>query len=174
MWAPDCIEKDGKYYYYYPAKPKNDNAFRRIGVGVSDTPTGPFKWENSFIKGVSGIDPGLLLDDDNKAYLFFGGGHELYVAPLKDNMKEISARITSYNVCYTKLLRIGLLLCKNSITCMHKRFIHRLKKLWPVIILNIIQIIFYRPISCILNRNIPSGHIFGVLSCNKLAYRANP
>ncbi len=91
MWAPDCIEKDGKYYYYYPAKPKNDNAFRRIGVGVSGSPTGPFKWEKSFIKGVSGIDPGLLLDDDNKAYLFFGGGHELYVAPLKDNMKEIDA-----------------------------------------------------------------------------------
>ncbi|WP_081735901.1 family 43 glycosylhydrolase [Saccharicrinis fermentans] len=90
MWAPDCIEKDGKYYYYYPAKPKNDSAFRRIGVGVSKNPTGPFKWEKSFIKGVSGIDPGLLLDDDNKAYLFFGGGHELYVAPLADNMKEIT------------------------------------------------------------------------------------
>ncbi|PWJ43174.1 family 43 glycosylhydrolase [Sediminitomix flava] len=90
MWAPDCIEKDGKYYYYYPAKPKNENTFRRIGVGVSDSPTGPFKWEKNYIKGVSGIDPGLLLDDDEKAYLFFGGGHELYVAPLKDNMKEVS------------------------------------------------------------------------------------
>lgn len=92
MWAPDCIEKDGKYYYYYPAKPKNENTFRRIGVGVSKSPTGPFKWEKSYIKGVSGIDPGLLLDDDNKAYLFFGGGHELYVAPLKDNMKEVDAK----------------------------------------------------------------------------------
>ncbi|MBI9057117.1 MAG: family 43 glycosylhydrolase [Labilibaculum sp.] len=92
MWAPDCIEKDGKYYYYYPAKPKNDRAFRRIGVGVSDNPTGPFKWEKSFIKDVTGIDPGLLLDDDNKAYLFFGGGHELYAAPLKDNMKEVAAK----------------------------------------------------------------------------------
>ncbi len=91
MWAPDCIEKDGKFYYYFPAKAKNDNAFRRIGVGVSDKPTGPFEWEKSFIDGVSGIDPGLLLDDDNKAYLFFGGGHELYVAPLKDNMTEIAA-----------------------------------------------------------------------------------
>lgn len=92
MWAPDCIKKDGKYYYYYPAKPKNDKAFRRIGVGVSDNPTGPFKWEKSFIKDVTGIDPGLLLDDDNKAYLFFGGGHELYGAPLKDNMKEVTKK----------------------------------------------------------------------------------
>jgi len=91
MWAPDCIEKDGKYYYYYPAKPKKDKAFRRIGVGVSDNPLGPFKWNKNFIEGVSGIDPGLLVDDKNDAYLFFGGGHELYVAPLADNMSEITA-----------------------------------------------------------------------------------
>lgn len=45
MWAPDCVKKDGKYYYYFPAKAKNDKAFRRIGVGVSDNPMGPFKWE---------------------------------------------------------------------------------------------------------------------------------
>jgi hypothetical protein len=91
MWAPDCIKKDNKYYYYYPAQPEDESSFRRIGVGVSKNPTGPFKWEKNYIKGVSGIDPGLLLDDDNKAYLFFGGGHELYVAPLKENMKEIAA-----------------------------------------------------------------------------------
>ncbi|MFI3247607.1 MAG: family 43 glycosylhydrolase [Rikenellaceae bacterium] len=92
MWAPDCIEKDGKYYYFYPAKPANDDAFRRIGVGVSDRPEGPFEWEESYIEGVSGIDPGLLLDDaDNQAYLFFGGGQTLYVAPLSDNMRKITA-----------------------------------------------------------------------------------
>ncbi|MDF7826905.1 family 43 glycosylhydrolase [Pontiellaceae bacterium B12227] len=91
MWAPDCIGKDGKYYYYYPAEPLDGSAFRRIGVGVSDSPEGPFVWETNYIDGVSGIDPGLLLDDDNKAYLFFGGGHELFVAPLKENMKEIAA-----------------------------------------------------------------------------------
>ncbi|WP_297086576.1 family 43 glycosylhydrolase [uncultured Draconibacterium sp.] len=91
MWAPDCIEKDGKFYYYYPAKPKDGSSFRRIGVGVSDSPTGPFEWEEDYIKGVSGIDPGLFIDDDGKAYLFFGGGKELFVAPLKDNMKEIAA-----------------------------------------------------------------------------------
>ncbi|MFI3269478.1 MAG: family 43 glycosylhydrolase [Rikenellaceae bacterium] len=92
MWAPDCIEKDGKYYYFYPAKPAKDKAFRRIGVGVSDRPEGPFKWEKNYIEGVSGIDPGLLLDDaDNQAYLFFGGGQQLYVAPLADDMKSIKS-----------------------------------------------------------------------------------
>src|SRR5260370_29607631 len=35
-WAPDCIERNGKYYFYFPADDQ-------IGVAVSDSPTGPFK-----------------------------------------------------------------------------------------------------------------------------------
>jgi len=92
MWAPDCIEKDGKYYYFYPAKPSHDKAFRRIGVGVSSSPIGPFKWNKSYIEGISGIDPGLLLDDDNSVYLYYGGGQELHVVKLNDNMKKIQGK----------------------------------------------------------------------------------
>ena len=92
MWAPDCIKKGDTYYYYYPADPQDGSSFRRIGVGTSKSPTGPFKWEKSYIKDVSGIDPGLLLDDDGKAYLYFGGGQELFGVPLKDNMKEVAAK----------------------------------------------------------------------------------
>ncbi|MCL7762593.1 family 43 glycosylhydrolase [Polaribacter sp. Z014] len=92
MWAPDCIKKGDTYYYYYPAKPEDESTFRRIGVGTSKSPVGPFKWDKNYIKGVSGIDPGLLLDDDNKAYLYFGGGQELFVAPLKENMNEITQK----------------------------------------------------------------------------------
>ena len=88
MWAPDCIKKDDKYYYYFPAK-SADTGNHKIGVGVSKSPLGPFKWEKTPLAGVNGIDPGLLLDDDNKAYLYWGGGARLYVAGLKDNMKEI-------------------------------------------------------------------------------------
>jgi len=90
MWAPDCIQKGDTYYYYFPDKAKNDNAFRRIGVGTSKNPEGPFKWEKSYIEGVSGIDPGLFIDNDETAYLYFGGGKELFVSPLKENMKEIA------------------------------------------------------------------------------------
>ena len=89
MWAPDCIEKDGKYYYYYPAGPKDKSAFRRIGVGVSNTPTGPFKWEENYIEGLNGIDPGLLVDDNGQTYLYYASGHEIRVAQLKENMKEV-------------------------------------------------------------------------------------
>lgn len=70
MWAPDCIKKGDLYYYYYPAEPADKSSFRRIGVGVSKNPTGSFKWEKNYMAQVSGIDPGLLLDDDNKAYLY--------------------------------------------------------------------------------------------------------
>ena len=35
-WAPDCIERNGKYYFYFPADDQ-------IGVAVGDSPTGPFK-----------------------------------------------------------------------------------------------------------------------------------
>ncbi|TRX57633.1 family 43 glycosylhydrolase [Fulvivirga sp. M361] len=96
MWAPDCIKRGDKYYYYYPAPPKDGSAFRRIGVGVSKSPGGPFKWEKNYIEGVQGIDPGLLLDGDS-AYLYYGGGEELFVAPLKDNMKEIAAEPIKVN-----------------------------------------------------------------------------
>ncbi|BDD02345.1 family 43 glycosylhydrolase [Persicobacter psychrovividus] len=90
MWAPDCVKKGDKYYYFFPSKPKDGSSFRRIGVGVSDSPTGPFKWEKNYIKGVNGIDPGVLIDE-NDAYLYFGGGHELMVCKLKDNMVEVDS-----------------------------------------------------------------------------------
>ena len=35
-WAPDAIERNGKYYFYYPVERS------KIGVAVSDRPTGPF------------------------------------------------------------------------------------------------------------------------------------
>ncbi|AXT50217.1 glycosyl hydrolase family 43 [Aquimarina sp. BL5] len=89
MWAPDCIERDGKYYYYYPAPPNDGTTFRRIGVGVSKSPTGPFTWEKDYIKGIDGIDPGLMIDDDGQAYIFFAGGKTIKGAKLNKNMKQI-------------------------------------------------------------------------------------
>ncbi len=95
MWAPDCIYKDGTYYYYYPGIPADKSAFRRIGVATSKSPTGPFKQVNHYIKGIEGIDPGLFVDDDGEAYLYYGGGKgkgALKVVKLKDNMIEIEGQ----------------------------------------------------------------------------------
>lgn len=71
MWAPDCVEKDGKYYLYFPARDK-DMRFR-LGVAVSDSPVGPFKADPDYIKGSFSIDPAVLQDDDGSAYIYFGG-----------------------------------------------------------------------------------------------------
>ncbi len=71
MWAPDAAQKNGKYYFYFPAKRK-DGIFQ-IGVAVGDTPTGPFKPEPEAIKGSYSIDPAVLEDGDGKYYMYFGG-----------------------------------------------------------------------------------------------------
>lgn len=71
MWAPDCAHKNGKYYFYFPAKDKDD--IFRIGVAVSDSPTGPFKAQPDYIKGSFSIDPAVLEDDDGKYYMYWGG-----------------------------------------------------------------------------------------------------
>lgn len=71
MWAPDAAFKNGKYYLYFPARDKN--GIFRIGVATSDRPEGPFKPEESFMLGTFSIDPAVFVDEDDKAYIYFGG-----------------------------------------------------------------------------------------------------
>lgn len=71
LWAPDAAYKNGTYYLYFPARDK-DGIFR-IGVATSKNPAGPFKAEPDYIKGSFSIDPAVLVDDDGKAYIYFGG-----------------------------------------------------------------------------------------------------
>ena len=86
MWAPDCIERNGKYYFYFPSAPKNGMGFG-IGVAVADRPEGPFICEPEPIKGINGIDPCVLQASDGNAYIFWGAGR---CAKLKPNMKELA------------------------------------------------------------------------------------
>ena len=88
-WAPDCIEKDGKYYLYFPTDRKH------IGVAVSDNPAGPFKDAigkplisvdtEGVICNRDFIDPAVLIDDDGQAYLFVGQ-NTVNVIKLNDDM----------------------------------------------------------------------------------------
>ena len=86
MWAPDCIYRNGKYYFYFPSTPANDFGFG-IGVAIADSPEGPFVPEAEPIKGISGIDPCVLQASDGNAYIFWGAGR---CAKLKPNMKELA------------------------------------------------------------------------------------
>lgn len=71
MWAPDAASKDGKYYFYFPAK-RSENIFQ-IGVAIGDSPSGPFTAEPEAIKGSYSIDPAVFGDHDGAFYLYFGG-----------------------------------------------------------------------------------------------------
>lgn len=71
MWAPDAAQKDDKYYFYFPAKRK-DNIFQ-IGVAIGDSPTGPFQAAPEAIKNSYSIDPAVFKDDDGMYYMYFGG-----------------------------------------------------------------------------------------------------
>jgi hypothetical protein len=92
LWAPDCISRDGKYYFYFPA-PAKDTIYGRgfsIGVAISEKPYGPFAPQPEPIKGVHGIDPNLFIDKDGQAYLFWAA-RNFYVAKLKENMLELAS-----------------------------------------------------------------------------------
>lgn len=71
MWAPDATYKNGAYYLFFPAK--DSNGVFRIGVATSRNPAGPFKAQSEPIKRSFSIDPAIFMDDDSKAYLYFGG-----------------------------------------------------------------------------------------------------
>lgn len=90
-WAAQCVERNGKFYWYICAQTVDNNM--AIGVAVSDSPTGPFKdalgkplvttgtWDN--------IDPTAFVDDDGQAYLYWGNSKLFYVKLNKD--------MTTYN-----------------------------------------------------------------------------
>ena len=86
MWAPDCIERNGKYYFYFPSILKEGMGFG-VGVAIADSPEGPFILEPENIKGINGIDPCVLQASDGNAYIFWGAG---FCAKLKPNMKELA------------------------------------------------------------------------------------
>lgn len=71
LWAPDAAYKNGTYYLFFPAR-DHDGVFR-IGVATSESPSGPFKPQPNYIPGSFSIDPAVLVDEDEKAYIYFGG-----------------------------------------------------------------------------------------------------
>jgi len=91
MWAPDCIEKNGKFYFYFPATMKAGlGRGSAIGVAIADNPAGPYTPQAEPIKNVHGIDPNLFIDKDGQAYLYWAMG-KIYVAKLKENMLELAS-----------------------------------------------------------------------------------
>jgi hypothetical protein len=96
LFAPDVVEKDGKYYLYaYIMDSKGC-------VAVSDKPEGPFrfisqyKYNPELNKDIEKycdngwfIDPGVLVDDDGRVYIYCGFQHSFAAEINAENMYEI-------------------------------------------------------------------------------------
>jgi len=100
MWAPGAARKDGKYYLYFPHKDKENNW--RIGVAISDSPTGKFKDIGHPIEGIGGIDPMVFIDDDGQAYIY---NNTAIVAKLKPNMIELAEKVQKIEYAPKELLK---------------------------------------------------------------------
>jgi beta-xylosidase len=99
MWAPDAIEKDGKYYFYFPTRRRgaeSGEAGFSIGVAIADNPEGPYVPQAEPIEGVVGIDPNVFIDEDGQAY-FYWSRDKIYGAKLKDNMLELASEPKIFN-----------------------------------------------------------------------------
>ena len=99
-YASKVIERNGNFYWYVAVSHADGTA---IGVAVSSRPDGPFK----DAKGAAlitrdmlpptenkkaNLDPSVIIDDDGKAYIFWGNG-ECFYAPLEENMTALSGPI---------------------------------------------------------------------------------
>ncbi len=71
LWAPDAAHKNDTYYLFFPAR--DHEGIFRIGVATSKKPEGPFKPEENYIPGSFSIDPAVFVDEDESAYMYFGG-----------------------------------------------------------------------------------------------------
>jgi len=89
MWAPDCIERNGKYYFYFPANVKTGRGFG-IGVAIADKPEGPYTPQSEPIAKARGIDPSVFIDRDGQAYIYYSMGR-IFAAKLKENMTELAS-----------------------------------------------------------------------------------
>ena len=101
-WAPDCIERNGTYYFYFCADGK-------IGVATAKSPVGPFqdalgkplleRHRNDTRITSNTIDPYPFIDDDGQAYLYWGNSSgRVNVAKLKPDMITLDGDPKDFNV----------------------------------------------------------------------------
>ena len=99
-WASQCIERNGKFYWYICAHSKISKGMA-IGVAVSDTPTGPFRdaigkplFENG---SWDHIDPTVMIDDNGQAWIMWGNP-TVYYAKLNEDMISIDGEVKTLDM----------------------------------------------------------------------------
>ena len=70
VWAPDLVRHDGRFYIYFPARtPERGNSIYVIHAGAIEGP-----WSDPVDLKLPHIDPGHIVGEDGKRYLFLSGG----------------------------------------------------------------------------------------------------
>ena len=87
LYAPDAVTANGRSYLFFCTSDGCE------GVAVSDDPAGPFTDPVRIVTDrtgtpISGIDPAVFLDDDGKAYLYWGQISS-YGAELTEDLTKI-------------------------------------------------------------------------------------
>lgn len=100
FWAPEVYERNGKFYMFFSAdwklNPTNEAENFRIGVAVSDKPTGPFKE----ISNKPLFDPGYPIIDANvleyngKSYLYYS--RCCYKNPVESEVADWARKINLF------------------------------------------------------------------------------
>lgn len=102
-WAPHCVERNGKFYLYCPVQYRG--RMTAIGVAVADHPTGPYVdplGKPLIFRGRDGdYDPGVFIDDDGQAYLYWGGNGPCFYVKLNDDMISYSGEIQEAFIDFT-------------------------------------------------------------------------
>ena len=98
-WASQCIERNGKFYFYFTTTNKSGGG-RAIGVAVADSPEGPYS--DPLGKPLCGpnwdyIDPTVIIDDDGQAWLMFGNP-KCYYVKLKEDMVTLDGQIRQFDM----------------------------------------------------------------------------
>jgi hypothetical protein len=92
-WAGHTIFRNGRFYWYVPIRNRATGRMA-IGVGVSESPTGPFTdaLGRPLLENAE-IDPAAFIDDNGQAYLFWGNPNLWYVR-LNADMISFSGGLT--------------------------------------------------------------------------------
>lgn len=93
-WAGQVIPANGKFYFYVPVR--RNTGSMAIGVGVSDSITGPYRdaLGRPLVEN-NEIDPTVFIDSNGQAYLYWGNPDLWYV--------KLNADMISYSGSVTKV-----------------------------------------------------------------------
>lgn len=89
LWAPDVIKYKGKYLLAYALSANGEKQRNGIGLGISDTPEGPYKnlgllFTSESCGVTNSIDPSLI-EEDGKLYLLWGSFYGIYITEIQED-----------------------------------------------------------------------------------------